>query len=509
MRKIQELLRLKHEQKLNNREIATSLKISASTVSAYLQRAHHHHLSWPLPAEFQDDERLYELLFPPSTLTHSDSRPEPNWRDLQHELKSHKGVTLLLLWHDYRAQHSDGYGYSQFCAHYREHVKNVDVTMRQHHIYGEKGFVDYAGITVPWTDPLIREIQQAQIFVCVLGASNYTYVEATRSQNLRDWTSSHCRAFEYFGGVPKILVPDNLLSGVTSPHHYDPDVNLTYQDLADHYGVAVVPARVRRPQDKAKVEVGVQGIERWILAPLRHQTFFSVEEINLAIKPLLEKFNQRPFQKMDGSRHSVFLAHEKEKLKSLPAMRYPFAEWKKATVGIDYHVAIEKHYYSVPYRYARKAVTVRVSANTIDCFYQQKRVAYHQRQFKPGHTTCKDHMPQSHQAYLEWTPERLIKWAAKMGGHTQQLIAELLNQRAIPQQAFRACLGILRLAKKYSEQRLENAAERALAIGAIRYKSVESILKNGLDQLPFTEPSSLINTTPPQHENVRGQNYYQ
>lgn len=504
MRKIKEVLRLKYSCGLSNVKIAISCNISRESVRKYLIRAQTAALSWPLPEEL-DDERLEGLLFP--TELHSARLPQPNCQWVYHELKR-PGVTLWLLWEEYKTSHPDGISYSRFCQLYREFKGTLSIAMRQTHIAGEKLFVDYAGMTIAWIEPLTGEEHQVQIFVAVLGASNYTYVEATRTQSLPDWIGSHVRAFKFFGGVPKILIPDNLKSGVTKAHYYDPEINKTYQEMANHYGVAIVPARVRKPQDKSKVEVGVQGIERRILASLRHRQFFSVHEINQAIKPLLEDYNKRPFQKMPGSRLSEFRQLEQPALNSLPMTVYEYAEWKKVRAGLDYHIAFEYHFYSVPYRYKGEELDLRIDQNTVTCFFKSKFIAIHQRAYKKGHTTIKEHMPKRHQEYAEWTPSRLINWAHQAGPNTAQLIQAMIDARPQPQQAFRACLGVMRLGKSYGNERLEYAALRAVALGAFSYQSVASILKNRLDQKPLPNATEPNPTTELTHSNIRGSDYY-
>ena len=508
MRKIRDILKLHYEQKQTNRNISRSLGLSPSTVSSYLSRAKIAQIPWPLPDDWNEDS-LHEALFRPASATEESQRPLPDMVKIHQELKR-KGVTLLLLWYDYKSHHPNGYGYSRYCDLYRAFSGKLKPSMRLTHKAGDKLFVDYSGLTVPWIDKETGVIYQAQIFVAVLGASNYTYVEATTDQSLPCWISSHIHAFEFLAGVATCLVPDNLKSGITKPHLYDPDTNLTYQEMANHYGIAVVPARVRAPKDKSKVEVGVQGIQRWILAPLRDVTFFSVAEINEAIAPLLEAYNQRPFQALLGCRYSQFIEIDKPALKPLPIMRYQYATWKKARAGIDYHVAIAKHYYSIPHCYLKEVIDVRISNMTIECFYKGNRIALHKRAFKPGHTTLHEHMPKSHQNYVEWTPERLCAWAASIGENTAKLIDEIIKLQKIPEQSYRSCLGILRMGKSYGNNRLENAAIRALHIGAYRYKSIESILKNGLDQQPLPLPASETTAavTTSHHGNIRGANYY-
>lgn len=509
MRKIREVLRLKWECNLSDRQIAQSCVLARSTVSDYLCRAKHARLTWPLPSDY-DDVRLETALFPIQSAVSEPSYLEPDWVYVNRELKR-KGVTLMLLWHEYKSTACIGYSYSQFCHRHRHFVNGLDISMRQSHKAGEKCFVDYAGLTVPITDAQTGEIKFAEIFVAVLGASNYTFVRAAMSQSLPDWIDSHRYAFEFFNGVPEIIIPDNLKSGVTQPHHYDPAINLSYQEMANHYGVAIVPARVRKPQDKSKVEVGVQGIERWILAPLRNHTFFSLAELNDAILRLLEIYNNKPFQQLPGSRQSQFELLDKPALRALPEFPYRFAEWKKARAGIDYHVAVDKHFYSVPHKFRQHELDVRLTNKTLECFYKNKLIATHVRSYMQGrHTTVTEHMPRSHQEYAQWTPERLINWASKTGKATAQLISCVIESRPHPQQSYRSCLGILRFSKCYGAERLEKACVRALAIGATTYKSIESILKNRLEEKPFTPQTnnSQLSLEISHHNNIRGANYY-
>ncbi len=506
MRKIREVLRLKHECQFSKRQISQSCRLGKTSVARYLEKAAEAGLSWPLPPDL-DDEALEKLLYQAPIPTNV-AQPQPDWSVAHQEMKR-KGVTMFLLWEEYRTREPGGLSYSRFCWHYRQYKETLDPVMRQSHKAGEKLFVDYAGMTVPWIDPVTSEIFEAQIFVAVLGASNYTFAEATRSQSLPDWMGSHVRAFQFFGGVPEIIVPDNLKSGVTSPHRYDPDTNPTYQDMANHYGVAVVPARVATPQDKAKAEVGVQGIERRILAKLRDRTFSSVSEINEAIRPLLGEYNAAPFKQMPGSRILEFNAVDKPALKPLPDYAYEYAEWKKARAGIDYHVAVDHHYYSVPFIYLKHELNIKITRSLIACFYKGKMIATHVRVYRKGHTTIKEHMPKNHQEYAEWTPERLIRWANQSGEQTRKLIQAMIDARPHPQQAYRACLGVMRLGKNHGADRLEKAAARALAIGALSYQSIESILKRGLDQQPIPASSLLSMPAPAMpHDNLRGPGYY-
>ena len=505
MRKIKEVLRLKRAQGLSNRQIAKACGIARPTVAEYLRRAAEASLSWPLPADL-DEAALERQLFPPPPSLPAPARGVPDWAHVHQELKR-KGVTLFLLWQEYRETHPEGYQYSWFCDHYRVWQGKLDVVMRQDHRAGEKLFVDYAGQTMPVVDRDTGEVHEAQIFVAVLGASNYTYAEATWTQGLPDWIGSHRRAFAFLGGVPELVVPDNLRTGVSKAHRYEPDTNPTYQDMATHYGVAVLPTRVRRPRDKAKVEAGVLLVERWILAALRRRTFFSLAELNAAIAGLLEKLNARPFKKLPGCRWAHFEALDKPALKPLPAAPYEYAEWKKARVHIDYHVAVEGHYYSVPHALIKKQLDVRITQKTLECFYRGQRVASHRRSLHKGrHTTVPAHMPESHRQAGEWTPQRLANWAAKTGPATEKLITTVLTSRRHPQQAYRSCLGILRLGNAYGDARLEAACRRALILGSHSYKSIESILKHRLDDKPLAEQQELA--LPEDHDNIRGPSYY-
>jgi transposase len=507
MRKIKEILRLKWDCSLSNRQIAESCSISHSTVADSLIRAKLAGLSWPLAPEL-DDADIENLLFPATQNSAPAKRQMPEMGYLYQELKK-KGVTLQLLWYEYKQANPDGYQHSQFCNRYRQWVKKLDVTLRQEHRAGEKLFIDYAGQTASIVDPKTGEITEAQIFVATLGASNYTFVEASLAQDLPSWIKSHVLAFEFFGGVPQILVPDNLKSGVSNPCRYEPDINPTYQDLAEHYETTVIPARSGKPRDKAKVESAVLVAERWILAALRNHTFFSLQELNKAISEKLPEFNNRKFQKLDTTRRRLFETLDKPALKPLPSRPYEYAEWKKARVNIDYHIEIDRHFYSVPYQLTKEQVDVRLTANTVEALFKNKRVASHQRSYVPGkYTTLKEHMPKSHQRYLDWTPSRIIRWAGENGPKTQKLLTRIMDSRPHPEQGFRSCLGIMGLAKHYSPERLENACSRALVIKGFSYKSVKSILKNGLDQQPLLFDQTETNT-PLTHDNIRGQHYYQ
>jgi len=505
MRKIKEVLRLKWGcSGLSNRRIATSCGIPRSTVGDCIRRATAAGLSWPLPDDM-DDTRLETLLYP-STASVTDQHPLPDFAEVHQEMKR-KGMTLSLLWQEYKERHSDGYQYTRFCTLYRTWRGKLALSMRQTHLAGEKMFVDYAGPTIAIVNACTGEIRQAQVFVSVLGASSYTYSEATWSQGLPDWIGSHIRAFQFYGGVPEIVVPDNLKSGVTKPCRYDPEINPSYADMARHYGIAVIPARVRRPKDKAKAEAGVQVVERWIMAALRHHTFFSLAEANAAILELLVKLNNRPFRKLPGCRREAFETLDAPALRALPDQPYEYAEWKIARVGIDYHVEVDGHYYSVPYQLIKHQVDIRISQRMVECFHRSRRVATHARSYRKGrHTTVSGHMPKAHQSYAEWTPERLIRWTRTIGNATADVAQQIMDSRLHPQQGFRACLGMMRLGKQYGDKRLEAACNRAIVTGCVSYKSIKSILKNGLDRQPLPETQSI--QLPITHDNIRGSNYY-
>jgi transposase len=490
---------------LGARKTARACGVSHSTVLKYRQRAEEVGLDWP-QIEALDETSLERRLFP--SVEESSRRPLPDWSEVHQELQS-PGVTLQLVWQEYKAAQGDqGYQYSRFCELYGQWRGRLDLSMRQTHKAGEKLFVDYCGQTVPVTDPLTGEVREAQIFVAVLGASNYTFAEATWSQKLPDWIGSHVRAFEFLGGVSQMVIPDNLKSGVTKPCRYEPVLNRTYEDLATHYETAVIPARVRKPQDKSKVEVGVQVVERWILAALRHRRFFSLSELNQAIRQLLSRLNERPFHKLPGTRRSQFEALDRPQLKPLPSTAFEYCDWSRVRVRSDYHVEVEGHFYSVPYQLVSQQLDVRLTAKTLECFHAGQRVACHVRSHERGQsTTLVEHMPREHRHYAEWTPQRLVQWSRQSGPSTATVVETILSSRSHPHQGFYSCLGLRKLAQSYGVERLEAACQRALAICGLSYRSISSILENGLDRQALPSPSP----EPPavSHENVRGASYYQ
>jgi transposase len=507
MRKIKEVLRLKWLSEHSDRQIAKSCNISRSTVQDYLKRAEHAGLTWQTVSDL-DDTALEAQLYPQKKTSHLCRASMPPMDYLHRELRR-KGVTLQLLWYEYKEQHPNGYQHSYFCEQYRNWAKKLDAPLRQNHLAGEKMFVDFAGQTVDIIDRTTGEVVNAQIFIAVLGASNYTYAEAVSAQDGDSWINAHIHALGYFGGVPQVIVPDNLKAGVKNPCRYEPDINPSYQDFAEHYGAAVIPARPGKPRDKAKVEAGVLLAERWILAPLRNHTFFSLSELNQSIRTKLKELNNRSFKKLKTTRKRLYDSIDKPALKPLPVQCYEYAQWKRASVNIDYHVELDYHFYSVPYQLAREKVDIRFTATTVEVLFKNRRVAGHKRSYQPGKfTTLAEHMPKSHQKHLEWTPSRIIKWAAKNGPNTEKLVTRILESRPHPEQGFRSSLGVIRLADHYTPERLENACVRALAINGYSYKNVKSILKNNLDQQPllFERPEE---ATSPFHRNIRGKGYYQ
>ena len=501
MRKIKEVLRHKFEAGRSHGEIARSCGIAHSTVLQYLRRAKAAGLAWPLPEHITESE-LERRLFPGETLHRDGDIPLPDFQYVHDELRRFRkdcALTLTQLWVEYREQVANGYQYTQFCEHYRRWLGKLDYVMRQDHRAGEKLFVDYTGGPAI-VNPKTGELIPTTLFVSVWGASNYTFAEASLTQELPNWIASHVRAFAYFGCCPRVLVPDNLKSGVTRACFYDPDINPAYADLADHYGAVVLPARPRKPRDKAIVENGVLVAKRWILAVLRRRTFFSLAELNAAIRELLENLKKRPMRKIKKSRRELFEEVDRPAALQLPEQSYEFAEWRKARVNIDYHIEVDRHYYSVPFRLIREQLDVRLTSGTVEAFHRGERVAVHARSslaHKP--TTIKEHMPAEHRRYAEWTPSRMLEWAAKTGPATAQLAGQILNSKVFPEQGYRAVLGILRLGRTYGATRLEAASARALRFNAASYRSVHSIRQ--------AEPGA-VQAALPLHENIRGGDYY-
>lgn len=503
MRQLRQMLRLHHDG-VRTREIARTLGLARSTIQDNLKRAAAAGVSWPLPADFTDDE-LERRLFARSVLSSGQRRRvEPDWATLARELKR-PGVTLMVLWEEYRENHPEGYGYSRFCDLFRSFERRLSPVMRQHHVAGDKLFVDYSGKKVSIVDGTTGEIRTAEIFVAVLGSSNLTYAEATWTQTLPDWIGAHTRMFRFYGGVARLLVPDNLKSGVHKASFYDPEINRSYGAMADHYGIGVLPARPYRPRDKAKVEAGVRLAQTYILGRLRNQTFFSLDECNAAIGIVLEQLNDRQMRKLGVSRRELFDRVERSALAALPDVEWEYAEWRRVRVNLDYHVDIEGFFYSVPHALIRAEVDVRITARMIELFHRGHRVAAHQRRWAgPRHGTDPDHMPSAHRRYAEWTPERFRRWGAKIGPSTEGLITAVLANRPHPEQGFRTCLGILRLYRGVDPVRAEAVSARALDIGALTYKSVASILTHKL--APNT--NSTTQATLFDHQNLRGPRYF-
>ena len=505
MRQIKEVLRLRHEHQLSVREIGRSCGLAPSTVNDYLQRAQAAGLTWPVP-ETLSEPQLQELLMSGGKAA-SPVEPSPalpDWPHLRQEL-GRKGVTLHLLWREYRQVHPQGYGYSRFCELYGRWAGTIDPPLRQVHLPGEKLFVDWAGPTIPihQADGTVRG---AYLFVAVLGASNKTYVEAFGDMKLASWITAHCHAYAFFGGVAKVLVPDNTKTAVLQPCRYEPLLHRVYQEMAAHYGATIIPARIKKPKDKAKVEGGVLISERKILAALRDCTFFGVFELNAAIKPLLDELNGQPFQKLEGSRDQWFEQQEKAVLLPLPASAYDPATWLEPQVNIDYHVVVDKHYYSVPHALVHQTVEARLTATTVEIFHHGQRVASHVRSAQPGRfTTVPEHRPKSHQKYLQWSPGRLQQWGEKIGPACGRTVREILERQPHPEQGFRSCLGLFRLGKALGETRLEAACRRALHLGTCSYRSIKSILEHHLEAQPLELDLPLPS---PAHDNLRGSQYY-
>ena len=504
MRKTREILRQKWELGRSHREVAASVGLSSGAVGAALARAAAAGLVWEAVGALSDEaleERLYGVK--PTT-----TRAAPDCAYMHAERKK-PGVTLELLHLEYLEKNPDGYRYTQFCERYRQWLSRRGLPMRQEHVAGEKLYVDYAGKKPHIIDGKTGEVIEVELFVAVLGASNYTYAEATRTQRGADFIASHVRVFHELGGVPSAVVPDQLKSGVTLSCRYEPGIQRTYEELARHYGTTVLPARPLHPRDKAKVEVGVQIVERWILARLRNETFFSLEALNARIAELLVDLNDREMRIYGASRRQLFERLDKPALKPLPAEPFEYAEWKTARLNIDYHAEIDHHYYSAPHALVHEQVEARITTTTIELFHKGQRVASHIRSNARGrHSTNPEHMPKSHREHRDWSPSRIVNWAGTIGPKTRELAEAILAERRHPEQGYRSCLGILRLGKRYGNERLEAACARAVAVRARSYRHVESMLKNGLDRLAAPEPAAPPADTTVAHENIRGGGYY-
>lgn len=507
MRQIRDILRQKWALGLSHRDVAQSLRVGLGTISSVVSRAQAAGLDWPQVQSLADDA-LEGRLYGRPEVAGQRQRPAPDCAWI-HAERRRPGVTLELLHLEYLERHPDGYRYTRFCDLYRNWLDRRRLSMRQIHRAGEKGFVDYAGQKPRFIDPATGEVIEAELFVAALGASNYTYAEATRTQQVPDWIASHARAFAFFGGVPGAIVCDQLKSGVVLPCRYEPGLQRTYEEFAEHYGTAILPARPAMPRDKAKVEAGVLVAERWILARLRHETFFSLGALNARIAELRIDLNARRMRRYGASRRELFERLDQPALRPLPSEPFIYGEWEVARVNIDYHVEIRRHYYSVPYALIHEVVDARVSATTVELLHRGARIAAHLRDDTPGrHTTNPAHMPKAHQHHLEWTPSRLIQWAETIGPQTAALVAAILADRPHPEQGYRSCLGLLRLSRRDGTARLEAACARALTVGVRSYRHVDSILKHGLDRLPPPVPAEPLPLAPA-HEHLRGRAYYQ
>lgn len=508
MRQIRQTLRLHYEAGLSYGQVGRALGVPKATVGKTVLLARAAGVDWATAQSLSDAELEARLYKPP--VPRSNPQIEPDYALVHQELKR-PGVTLMLLWEEYQraptAAGEPSYKYTSFCTKYRAWAASLKRSMRQTHIAGERLFVDYAGQTVPVVDASSGEITQAQVFVAVMGASNYTYACATARQAAADWIGAIIAALEFIGGVPRLIVPDQTRALIARPDRYEPTVNRLVEELCDHYDVAVLPARPAHPRDKPKVEVGVLVVERWILARLRNRRFFSLRELNCAIAELLTDLNARGFKKLPGSRASAFQTLDQPVLRALPATRMQIARFKRARVNIDYHVELDGHYYSVPHRLARTEVELRVTTHTVEAFAGQQRVAVHAYSARRGaHTTVAEHMPASHRAHRDWTPQSLIAWAERVGVACATVVRWQMEHRPHPEQGYRACLGLRSLARRYGNDRLEAACVRALEIRSPTYRSIASILASGMDRQPATAPASA--GAMPEHENVRGPKYF-
>jgi transposase len=503
MRQLRQILRLYH-QGVSAREIGRRLGVARSTIQDNLKRAQGAGLAWPLPVELTDELLEQRLFSRAGTKPPYRHRPAPDWAAVARELKR-QGVNLMILWEEYRAAHPDGYAYSRFCDLFGEFERRLSPSMRQNHVAGDKVFVDYSGKKISIVNPVTGEIHEAELFVAVLGACSYTYAEATWTQTLPDWIGSHVRMFEFFGGVTSLIVPDNLKSGVNKPSFYDPDINRTYLMMAEHYGVAILPARPRRPKDKAKVEAGVRFAQSYILGRMRNQTFFSLEEANNAIKLALQRINGHIMRRLGVSRKDLFTSIERPALKPLPATRYEYAEWRLARVAPDYHVEFDYVPYSVPHALLHEQVEMRITSRIIEIFHRGKRVAIHERRYGSRRAVTKpDHMPSTHRFVGEWSPARFQRWARSFGPNTEGLIIAVLASRKHPEQAYRSCLGILKLFRGLPTARVEAVSLHAVTVGALTYPNVASILENNRDRASSAAESASVDD----HSNIRGPGYF-
>ena len=513
MRDIKELLRLRFKLGLSQRQAAKASGLGRTTIQEYETRARAANLIDPDEIEKLSAEEVYQRLgfngsIEAQAVPVREAKPLPDWNVVREDLSRHKHTTLMLLWTEYKETYPNGYQYTQFCELYNRWKKKVTLTMRQEHKAGEKTFIDYAGSTIDVVDAKTGEVQAAQVFVAALGASSYVYVESSWTQSLPDWLMSHRRMVEYFEGVTEILIPDNLKSGITIPDRYEAKINRAYREFADHYGTCVIPARVRKPKDKAKAEVSVQVVSRWIIAALRHKTFYSLEELNAAITVLLEKINHRKMRHIGKSRQELYETLDKPALKALPERPYEYGDWKQVGVNIDYHFEYDNAFYSVPYQLVGTRLWVRATCTVIEVYKDFQRVFAHRRSYIKGkYVTEPSHRPISHQEHTKWTPERIIAWASSKSGSIGEFVKRLIQSKAHPEQGYRAALGCIRLSDKYGIDRLTMACQKAIRIESFSYKTISNMLKSGMEKVSPTDDELQMSFLS-DHENVRGQNYY-
>ena len=508
MRKTREILRLKWLLDRSHREIARVIGVGVGSPTQVVARAKRAKVTCWAEVEALSDDELDARMYPPPVLN-GETRPEPNAAAIHIELRR-TGVTLRLLHEEYLLANPTGYGYTKFVELYNAWAERLKVTMRQVHKAGEKCFVDYSGKKPSIVDAKTGVRTPVELFVAVMGASNYTYVEATATQRSADWIASHVRLVEFLGGTPHAVVPDQLKSGVVIASRYEPGIQRTYEEWSQHYATTILPARPIKPRDKAKVEGGVLIAQRWILARLRNVTCFSLDELNEHIATLVADLNSRVMKRYGKSRRELFEELDRPALTALPCDRFIHGDWSKAQVRLDYHVPVDHHDYSVPYQRATDEVEIRLSKAMVEIFYKTKRCASHVRSFEYGGvTTNLEHLPVSHRKYAEDSDAGFETWAATIGPSTLALVRVILIERPHPEHGLRSCRGLKSLARRYTPERIEAACERALVAGARSYMNVESILKCGLDQQPLPEAVSSDELPPSlDHENIRGADYY-
>lgn len=505
MRKIKEVLRLKYALNKSQREIKQSCGIGKTTIQEYLRRAKAAGLTWPLPDDL-NETALEAKLFPGYLKSAISKTPEISFQHVFEELKR-PNVTISLLWEEYKQSNPGGYQYSWFSEKVRKYCGSVNYSMKQEHKAGEKTFVDF-GSCLEIVDRLTGKMIPTHIFVSVWGASKKLYAEAVFSQDLESWIKVNNNAFWYFGCCSRGIVCDNLKSAVIKADRYEPVINRTYEEFAEHYNSSILPARANKPKDKPLAENGVKLAKRWILARLRNRIFMSLHELNTAIWALLSLFNSKVMKKLGKSRDDLFLSLDKPNALPLPEKPYEYAEWKKATVNINYHVSFKKHDYSVPYTMIHKGVELKATKELLEVYFKGSRICSHRiSRVKNGYTTVKEHMPPSHQKYLEWTPERILSWADRTGSHVSILLSQIMAARRHPEQAYKSCLGILRLKERFPLERINAACQRAVVFQTLSYKGVKNILLNGLDERPPVTVT--VSRAPQDHSNIRGAKYFE